>query len=335
MGHVHVCLLVLIVVLGGCATSPVETETPPTDPTTEPAPDVDSPTATQTDTRTRTPSPTPTETATPIPDRPDNPWQKEPVIIGIDNSADPDRNYTAPVLEAVDYWHANGEGYTAWESNFSVEPNADSPDIVIRFVNDIPACGPDESGVTIGCASLLYADSHPDDPEVVLVNLGLTDQSTYRVVRHELGHILGLEHGEGPSGVMAEYSEVFNQVVRVHFEFETRADHEKRDTRTQAGYAFDYYSSGAEGFLSEEVEFAVITDPEAADVIIQVNESGGDSRGYNEGDHVVIELNGIQTSHRGWHVGYWLGFYFGANATSELPPPFDEPESDPRSQWWH
>lgn len=333
MSHFHVCLLVLIVVLGGCATSPVATESPTTNPLTEQAPDLEVPTATQTETPTHTP--TPTETATSIPDRPDNPWQKEPIIIGIDNGADPDRNYTAPVIKAVDYWHANGEGYTAWEPNFSVEPNSDSPDIVIRFVNEITSCGLEEGGVIIGCANLLYVDSHPNDPEVVLVNLGLTDQSTYRVVRHELGHILGLEHGEGPSGVMKEYSEVFNQVVRVHFEFETRAEHEKRDTKTQSGYAFDYYSSGAEGFLSEDVEFAIITDSEAADVVIQVNESGADSWAYDEGDHVVIELNGIKTSHRGWHVGYWLGFYFGANSTSELPPPFDEPDSDPRSQWWH
>lgn len=328
-------VMILIVILSGCTATSPATEQTPTETPTERITDVDITTSTSTDFPTETTSPTNTETATLRPDLPDNPWRKEPIVIGIDSSADPDRNYSAQVIDAVEYWHEIGEGRTAWSPNFTIHPDAKSPDIVIRFVNEIQSCGTEDGNVTIGCARVLQPDSTPSEPEIVLINIGLTNESTYRTARHELGHTLGLNHGEGPGEVMQPYDQVFNQIVRVHIEFETTADHEKRDTRRQMGYVFDYYSSGADGFLTEDVEFASINDREAADIIIEVNKGGSESRARFDGGDFIIEINGINTNRRGWHIGYWFGFYFGANSTDELPPPFDEPESDSRTQWWH
>jgi hypothetical protein len=335
MGSVRVWGLILVIILSGCATTSVPTESTPTNTPTEEESNVDASSVTKTETSTETPFATATATTTPTPVLPDNPWHKTPIVIGIDNSEDPDRNYSAQVNEAVEYWHENGKNHTEWSANFTVKPNASSPDIVIRFVSEIRNCGRSEGDVVLGCASILEASSVPNDPEVVLVNLGLTDQSTYRVVRHELGHILGLSHGEGPDNAMRSYTIVFNQIVRVHLEVESTAEHEKRDTENQLDYVFEYYSSGADGFLDEDVQFALVEDEEAADVLIRVNDDGDESRAFVEDDVFIIEINGIDTDHRGWHAGYWFGVYFGANSTDEQPPPFDEPESDPRSQWWH
>lgn len=340
MDRLYAWGLVLIIIMSGCTTTPATTELSPTGTSIEETPDADVNTEAKPGTPTGTPSPSITETPTPEetptpPEPPDNPWRKEPIIIGIDSSADPDRNYSAHVVDAVEYWNMNGKEDNGWSPNFTVQPESSSPDIVVRFVNEIEYCGKDDGGVTIGCARILQPDTNPNEPEIILVNLGLTNQSTYRAIRHELGHTLGLEHGEGPPGVMQAYDTYIEQVVRIYFEFETSADHEKRDTRRQARYVFDYYSSGADGFLTENVEFALIEKRDAADIIIQVNKRGGESIGYAEDDRMVIEVNGISTNRRGWHIGYWFGFYFGAKSISELPPPFDEPESDPRTQWWH
>lgn len=327
-----VLLAALLLVIAGCAGSGPPAATDGVDTTAEPTATADpaTPTPTRSPTAAWTASPTPT----PVPVA--NPWRKAPIVIGLNRSADPERNYTSSVIRAVAYWNENAAGQTAWDPAFVVAPDHGSPDIEIRFVDEIPSCGAVSDGITIGCAPLLEADAAVDGTVVVRVNAGLTNDSTYRVVRHELGHVLGLDHDEGPGDVMAPYDRVYDRIVRVHLAFETSATHEHRDTRRQVGYALDYYADGAEGHVREEVEFAVIEDREAADIHIEVNRRGDDSRFNGTADgQARIELNGIGVDRRGWHVGYWLGFYLGAADVSELPPPFDEPDSDPRENWWH
>lgn len=329
-------LLVVLLILSGCAgsdnpqdvneaTKTTETAIPPTESptrtTTSPTPEIETTIAT-----------TSTHTATPKPIH--NPWRKEPIVIGIDQPSDTNKNYTKHVIQAVEYWDENAEGHTSWTPVFVVRANAESPDIEIRFVSKIDRCGVESGGITIGCAPVLSADSTARQTELVRVNMGLTNASTYRVIRHELGHVLGLEHGEGPGDVMAPYDRVYDQVIRVNLQFETTATHEQRDTRRQLWYALEYYSGGADGLVNEDVEFAVIEDRSDADIVIEVNRAGSESRAFTDERQVIVEVNGISLDKRGWHIGYWLGFYFGATSTSELPPPFDEPNADPRVGWW-
>lgn len=254
-------------------------------------------------------------------------------MIGVSGSSA--RNSTEQITRAVEYWNNTDDSDIDWRPAFVVRPNAVSPDVEIRFVDTIQSCGVGISDNTIGCARVLSAASHPTEPEVVRINKGLTNESTYRTIRHELGHVLGLEHGEGPEDVMAPYDEVYSQIIRVRIEFETTAKHEQGNTRRQIRYALDYYAEGADGHVEEDIEFAVIDESSVTDIVIEVNREGGESRISSKNHQILIEVNGIPIDKRGWHVGYWLGFYFGASSVDELPPPFDNPRTDPRVGWWH
>lgn len=325
-------LCVLLVVLSGCGSASLEGPAPTTTPQTftgTATTDVPSATTTEQDASSST------TTGTPTPKPVDNPWGREPVVIGVDGSRDPNRNYTSPVSRAVEFWETNGSNATAWPPVFRLSPDASNPDVVVRFVSTLEACGTESTELTVGCAARLDADDEPAEPEVVFVNMGLTNESTYRVVRHELGHVLGLEHGQGPGAVMKPYDRVFDRVIRVYFEHHSGVTAVRLDREEQAARAFEYYAEGADGHVTEELEFAVVEDRPGADVVIEFFDQGGRSIARSDDGPVVIEIHGILVQHTGWHVGYWLGFYFGAETLEDLPPPFDEPEHDRRSQWWH
>ena len=288
------------------------------------------PTPAKTYTPTKTPTPAETETPALV----KNPWAEEPIIVAVDGPSDSPVNYTGAVRRAVEYWRENDHTDLEYRPTFVVKPSATTAHVVIRFVTSIENCGESTANETIGCAPILDDDDGAASPEIVRVQKGLTNRSTYRTVRHELGHVLGLEHREGPDDVMSPTDVVHDRVVRVNFVFETTANAEQRDTRRQARHAFEYYSDGAEGFMEEDVSFAIIQSQEDADVTISVERDGGRSSAEVRNGRMIITIQGIATDHRGWHIGYWLGFYFGAETVDELPPAFDDPNADSRQQWW-
>lgn len=327
-----ILVIVFTLVIAGCSGASNEGPTP-TSTSTVPPPETSTiTTETTVGSPTQTETPPFPETETPKPVK--NPWAEEPIIVAIDSPSSSRVNYTATVIRAIRYWQENNHTDLQYRPNFEVNPSETTPHVLLRFVTSIGHCGESATNETIGCAPILDADQSAARPETVRVQLGLTNRSTYRVVRHELGHVLGLKHGEGPDDVMAPSDIVHDRVVRVHFEFETTATAERRETRRQARYAFNYYADGAEGFLDEDVSFATIDSPEEADVTISVKRDGDRSIARVENGRWIIVIQGIEIDNRGWHIGFWLGDYFGASSVDELPPAFDEPDSDSRQQWW-
>lgn len=325
-------------------------QTPTNEPTPTPSP-------------TATPIPTPTFTPTPIP----NPWNSDTAIVAINKSVDPDRNYAGLVQAALTYWQEEGAEYRKYDIRFVVRPNASDPDIVVKFVDSLSKCGYEYSldAAYAGCASVLSAQSNPDDPEVVTILAGLVREDTILTLKHEFGHIYGINHNEEPMPLMSEtYDYTFiskpdvseraypwqrtNLSVHIiHNPDKTESQH--KEVRKQVEHALDYYADGADGWMAANVSFYFVDDREEADVLIQfTDESSKDdgSIGTNWGrdidtddnleyyTFVNISVDGIRVDRRAWHVGYWLGFTFGANEIEELPPPFDEPDSDPREDWW-
>lgn len=269
------------------------------------------------------------------PNEKDNPWGKEPVVISI--AEPPGENNTRTVKQAVEYWETDGSEYAKWEPNFSVSSNEANPDVRIRFVSAIKDCrNLDSGGEVIGCASTLDASDRPRDPETVRIVSGLTNESTYRTVRHELGHILGLDHGEGPGEVMDESDVVYNKVYSVHINHENTAAYNQRISRRETRRALEYYSNGADGFMQERVRFVITEERSDADIVVNFIEydGRGGSTAYFDGRVYIIEVEGIDLRKRGWHVGAWLGYFFGADSIEDIPPPFDEPKSDTREEWW-
>ena len=332
--------------------TPTETETSTTATTT----------TTRTPTETRTPTATDTTTATPdeTTASSQNPWGDDPIVVGV--VGDPSREYAPLIRDAADYWEENDRQYLGYEVQFEVRPDAANPDMQVNFSATIPECG----GVSdaVGCAPQITDRQQIRRPVPIWVATGLSDDSTTHVIRHEFGHVLGLDHDDPPSDVMRAASVLYtrpqtNATDRAFpwndSEFTVYADFSAAENpdaaREQLNHTFAYYEEGAPG-MPANVTFRYVDDPEAADVVVEFAGEGAcggqsascaETRGTDpDGDGAVetytqvrITLAGIPTDAAGWHVGYWLAYALGAEDDGEKPPPFrDASYLERRSEWW-
>ena len=293
-----------------------------------------------------------------------NPWGDDPVVVAVENTADPSRNVTGIVREATAYWETNAERYAGYPVDYRVDPDAESPDIRIEFTETVPECGTVTDAV--GCAPLVTDARQIDRPESVWIQSGLSDQSSVLVVQHELGHTLGLTHDDAPADVMAARSVLSTQpkpnATERDFpwgdgEFTVYVDSANAADSTgaseQVGHALDYYAADAPG-MPDNLTFQRVDDPADAEVVVDFSDTspcGPDdeagscvgTRGTDpDGDGVIeqyervrITLVGLDTDAVGWHVGYWLAYALGAEADADKPAPFrDASYEERRSEWW-
>ncbi|SFK58841.1 hypothetical protein SAMN04487950_0049 [Halogranum rubrum] len=300
---------------------------------------------------------------TPVPDT-QNPWGDDPIVVGIDAPSD-DSRFARIVEEATAYWAANGEQYTGFDVRYRVDADAESPDLVVHFVDEVPKCG--DTNDAVGCAPLVTKSRQIDRPAAVYVKDGLSVASTTLVTKHELGHTLGLRHDDAPHEVMRAESVLHTQprlnaterdfpwrdaVFTVYVDDANTSDPDA--TREQVDHALDYYESGADGNarVPENISFEYVDSPEDADVVVRFSETSpcGEDAGScfqtlgpdPDGDGAIetytklrITLVGLDTPAIGWHVGNWLAYGLGMEDPNERPEPFrDASYRDRRSAWW-
>lgn len=126
------------------------------------------------------------------------------VTVGITYITSGDRNITPLVQEAVEYWMENDDKYGDYTTDWVVKPNADNPDVVVLYVDTIVKCGfgPNQD-YYIGCTNLLSTDQSANTPVQVEIAAGYNNESTINTIKHEFGHLYGLEHGEEPMPLMS------------------------------------------------------------------------------------------------------------------------------------
>jgi hypothetical protein len=346
--------LVTVVVLAGCTTPFV-----PSDGTGTGTPAPTAATERPTDATTGTTDPPGTRDPAARPSA--NPWGTETIVVAVRNEGGRERAFAPLVREATEFWAANDDRYLGFPVTYEVRPDADDPDIVVTFTDDVPDCG--EVSDAAGCAPLITDPRAIDRPETVWVETGLSDDSTTLVTKHELGHTLGLTHDDGPRSVMRAASVLYTEPRRNATErsfpwadgaFTVRvdaADAEDPDgARRQVDNALGYYADGAPGMPSNltfadagadadaevRVRFGRTAACDAQGSCVETYGTDPDGDGAIETyERVVITLVGIDTDAVGWHVGYWLAYAFGAEPDAEKPPPFREASPrERRSAWW-
>ncbi|SDX67591.1 zinc metalloprotease [Halobellus clavatus] len=304
-----------------------------------------------------TPSPTPTA----APDR-ENPWGSGPIVVAIRDTSGTARNWTPLVREATAYWEAEGERFAGFPVTYTVRPDATDPDIVLEFVDTVPRCeGADDAA---GCAPLIEDRRQIDRPETVFVRTGFSDNSTARVVEHELGHTLGLTHDDAPQFVMASRTVLYTEPqpdaterafpwddpnFSVYVDVANASDPD--GARRQVEHALDYYGAGAPGMASN-ITFTTVESAAEAEIVVQSVETSpcgedaascGRTVGQDpDGDGAVetysrlrISLVDLDTDAVAWHTGYWLAYGLGAEDDSEKPSPFRNASyEERRSEWW-
>lgn len=362
-------LLVLLVLLAGCGGSVEEVDTTTAQTTQTPSPTQVTTSETATEpVETTTESTTETPTTTP---RPDNPWNSKNVTVTIQYKVNESRDISPLVNETLQYWNNHSDEYGAYSDvQFVSAPHKFFADIVVVVVPEIESCGEGDTDTTVGCASVLDEYDTPTVPERVRVVAGYSDNSTTQILKHEFGHIMGVEHGEEPMPLMEPIGQHTylsqpdaadralpwrDSTLSVYVDTGNVTSHDKDEVNEQINHALSYYEGGADGHVPKNVSFTRTENRSAADIRISIPDdafecagermregSCGMYRAYDTDTDDAFEyysrwsirVRNIDRDAVSWHVGYWLADAFGLSK-DELPEPFvDADHDDRRSDWW-
>lgn len=364
----RVVAVIGLVLLAGCSGGSLQETTPTSETTTAPA---ETTTTTSTTTTTTEKTTTATTKTTTEKENVANPWGKQNVTVAVWNSVNQSRDVTPLVNRTLDYWNGDASEYGRYNVTFVPTMSIQDADILVKFVGQIAECGYDvDLDSTVGCAPIYDEYSTPAHPVEIEVVAGYSDESTTQILKHEFGHVLGIEHGEEPLPLMepTSHHEYLSQTdlgdravpwrndtLSVHVDVSTLPGHDRDDAREQIRHALDYYESGADGAVPDNVSFVQTSNRPAADVQIRFPDDPFDCAGERVRDgscgsswiydtdtddapeyfaSYEIRVRGIDPDAIGWHVGYWLSEAMGLSE-DELPEPFvDADYDDRRDEWW-
>lgn len=282
----------------------------------------------------------------------------------MENYANPDRNVTPLVRDAIQYWNNHSEEYAGVNVTFTLQKYSSTADIRIAFTSNIPRCG-GFTGDPLGCAVVIEPGETPPEQAEVEIRAGYDDRTTRATIKHELGHVIGLGHDDAPQPLMNEtagYSATLprpnatdvdlpwqNRNITVYVENNGHEYHE-----SQISHALEYFEGGADGTLDVTPRFIEVDAASDADIVIEVYESPKATSRLDEAGSIgrlfghdpdedgaleyytraSITVAGIGHDASGWHVAYWLADALGYTE-DELPPPLvDADYDDRRGQWW-
>lgn len=358
--------LLILVVLAGCSgiTQPAATPSSsatPTDVSTSTPPPASSPTPT----RTKAPTATASPTVSPTPDL-GSPFGQRRVYIAYSVESNPhNQSFSDAFRRAVSYWNNAGNQYTTYPVTFTPTNDTERADVLIKYGVSANDCYGAYNESYVGCAPILDETTDPDSPAIVRIEAGYTLESTVNITQHELGHVVGIEHGEEPMPLMAEESEIPTVAKR---DAVNRTNPWGRTNLTyyipnelsaaqqsQVRTAFDFFNNGAAGATTVDWAFRETPYKSRADVVVTVSDSDdwycdaefvscGLAYGVSPDadrrleQYTYYRISLSQTAsydETGWWTALWL-YYATSTLEDELPPEafLDLSYEQRRDAWW-
>ena len=352
-------LLLLIVIGAGCTGDP---GTSVTDSTT-----VETTSPVQTPSRSTTSTSQVTTTTIVTTPQPDNPWKSDTLVVGVKKESNDTRNYKPLVRKAIEFWNNDSITHSPYNVTFLLVNNTESQDVVVNFTEGHIPTTTISIGDTLGSAPLVKPGDRVHSTSMIYIKAGYNNTSTIQTIKHEFGHYLGLEHGDEPMPLMAEYGAASrlptpNATERPIAWESTNISvltsvHNMQDSEvnSQIEHALNYYESGAEGWMESNVTFYMVSNESDADIVIEVYNSDtnsdllvdegsiGSVYGIDPDDDQALEyytsariiVGGIEEDAVGWHVGSWIAYSLGGEDLEDVPSPFDNADyDDRRDEWW-
>lgn len=294
-----------------------------------------------------------------------DPWpESDPVVVGIAGETD-NRDWTPLVEQAVQYWESGaGAPYRNYTADFVVRPNAEDPDVVVKFTDAILECGTELDAYTTGCAPILGAQSLAEETETIEVETGYTNASTLSTLKHEFGHLHGRLHEQQPMPLMNASSEKNKlptpnatertnawefTTINVYIETENVSSLFTEDFQQEVLSGLEWMENGADGAVEADLRYDIVQSRSEADLVITKSESDlgeytSNSRWYGSDvdvDEALETVNyqritiasDIDTRTVAYYVAYWSLSVFtggGENNPDNIDGEDDDRERFPR-----
>jgi hypothetical protein len=242
---------------------------------------------------------------------------------------------------------------------------ADFPDVRVRFVDRIDTCGYNIAPYFLGCAP--YPDSietyETADVRIAFGNENgqYTNRTIQRTLKHEFGHLHGVEHDQEPQPLMNETGiEVLrpqpnateqaipweNDTIQIYIDEESFADSINDDIDDQVSNTLAWFNNG-KGKTPDNLTVERTQNRSEAEIVVT---SGNVREGYasttenfygrdvdEDGSYeyytyfeIIIDPE-VESDRFGWNVGYWIDTVVNPDENSE---PFEDPDGGDRRDWW-
>lgn len=131
-----------------------------------------------------------------------HPWSGQTITMSLEQVSPAEHGVNDAIIEAAEYWNDNARRYAGFDVTFQYRPNLDEADVVIYTHSDISeVCGQPAQG----CAPVITSRfrAAPEPAEIKITNERRSTPLP-ELVKHEMGHTLGLTHDDEPQEIMSD-----------------------------------------------------------------------------------------------------------------------------------